>query len=386
MTIPQPQNKRFFFICLPYLTLSDVREIDFGFAKIWNFDTSNQKYITDEQLKAKIDLVLANYKTHEGYRVRGVGLIQVGKNDFREFNKTDQVKANDARLILFISFLSRSNTIKRNVNSSHWMASSDNFEKIHFSIVLDSDYMTEWGGFAVPMGHGGIDIKENKTIRPRYVPTPLFREVDQDLFDALIRLRKQKPKYFRRIISAIELFYESYYNSSQISHNARILLQASAFEVLLGILPGKGRRKVKNFIKNNLNNKTDKKYRYSSERDGAIKEFEVGTKKEIWADRFFTLRNHIAHGLMPKPKEYIFGTWQRHFDIALYFFIACLNIQINEGFGKIILGGDIHWKSWVDDLRVTPIKYVGFEFDSLGIRYFNSLVQKHQKRKFDNLA
>ncbi len=379
----EKENIPHYFICLPYLNLGDVEQIDLGFAKIWNFNLKAGDYITDPALKDQVVLTLNSYRTPNPFSkddktvyspIKGMGIISTEKESEKQLDKIDREKVNDARLILFISFLARNNTVTPNANYGHSMASSENFAPVHFSVVVGSQYITEHAGFAVRSWHGGIDINKNMFIRPRHVPTPRFN-IEADLINALTTLRLRKKKDFRKIISAIEVFYESFYNSPEVSHNARILLQASAFEILLNTKNGKGRKEVKAYLKRVANYPDDKIISFKSERDGKFVT-EKGTVREKWADSFFTLRNHIIHGNLPKDAEYMFGKWQRHFDIALYFFIFCIKRKIEESLKKDIFGDDVSWKTWTDDLQVPPQTYTGFEYDHYGRRGWERIMQK----------
>jgi hypothetical protein len=372
--------QKHYFICLPYLNLpNQIKGFDFSFAKIMNFEFERHTYIFNEAVRKQVELILQNYSTPHG-RIKGIGLILIKDNVHKEFSPEDLQKVDDARLILFISAVSQTNTVTRNVNTGHSMISSENFESVQFSVVPDEEYMSEFMGFVVPIWHGGIKVSENKTIRPRHILAPHNFNFEQELFNNLIKLRTKKPKVFRTLIGAIQVFFESYYNTHQISQNARILLQASAFEILLGAKTGEGRKAMKDFVKKYANYPEDKILSYKSERKKRI-EIEHGTIKELWADRFFTLRNHIIHGLRPKSSEFYFKGWQRHFDIATYFFVFALKRKIEESLRKQIFNDDVVWKSWTDDLMLPPKKFTGFEYDSFGRRAWERLTKRVRKKK-----
>jgi|SRR3989344_3391156 len=375
------------FVCLPYLNLGRTPEVDLGFAKVWNFDVLSEKYIPDQALREHVKNTLGNYRIPYPHMqngqdvyspVHGIGLISTGIPSEQELNEIEKQKVSDARFILFISFLSRRNTITRNVNSGHGMASSENYAPIYFSAVVGSKYSTELSGFVIPSWHGGIEIEKNMLIRAKHVPTPTF-DPEFELLNALTKMRSRHKRAFRRLISAVEVFYESYYNAHEVSHNARILLQTSAFEILLDTRAGEGRRALKAFLKKEATYPEDKQLSFKSERKGRMVS-ESGTIREKWADRFFTLRNHITHGHVPKENEYYFGKWQRHFDIALFFFVFCLKRKIEEAFKKEIFGDDVVWKTWTDDLHLPPQTYTGFEYDHMGQRWWERNMTKLRKQ------
>jgi len=375
---PTPQ----YFTCLPYINLGDIPEVDLGFAKIWNFDLSKEKYIPDQALREHIEIIMKNYKQSYPYGereepylpIKGIGFINIGIPSGHRPSKSENEKINDARLLIFISFLARNNTLTRNANTGHRMATSENYAPLYFSAVVGSKYMTENVGFAVPSWHGGILIDKNTFISPKYIPRPNF-SIDEDLLKSLIELRSKHKRFFRRIVSAVEVFYESYYNAPEVSHNARILLQASAFEILFNTESGKIREKIKLFFRKVADYPEDKRLTFESERGGKIVK-ETGTIREKWADSFFTLRNHIIHGEIPKEREYFFGKWQRHFDIALYFFIFCLKRKIEEGLDKELFGDEVVWKNWIDKLSIPVKRYIGFEYDGFGRRYWERMRPK----------
>lgn len=376
------------FACLPYIHLGDVEEIDLGFAKIWNFDRMAETYLPDQALRLQVKKVLNSYKNSYPFGIkgekkyepiRGIGVISLGHPTEKEISKEDRQAINDARLIVFCSFIANRNTITFNSNIGHSMASSENYAPVYFTAVIGSKYITEMGGFVVASWHAGIDINENMILRERQIPNPSF-DIDTDLFNALVQLRLKKKQVFRRIISAIEVFYESYYNSPEVSHNARILLQASAFEILLDSKTGEGRKEMKAFLKKMATYPEDKQINFTSERINKVVQ-ETGTIKEKWADRFFSLRNHIIHGHVPKENEYYFNKWQRHFDIALYFFIFTLKRKLEEKLNKELFGDDVVWKTWEDDHQVPPKRFVGFEYDRIGRRGWERMLVQHRKNK-----
>lgn len=390
MSQDKPQHHHFY--CLPFLNMGNVPEIDLGFVKIWNFNIKKEEYIKDTPLRDHVEKIIGSYRisyphgkqnTFDDYGKRhGIGIISINSNTAERPDYKELQDIKDARLLVFISFLSRNNTITMDSNTGHGMASSENYTQIYFSTVVGVEYMTEHAGFAVPSWHGGIEIEKNISIQPRYIPTPQLRidGLDTNLLNSLLRMRKTKKKAYRKIMSAIEVFYESYYNSPEVSHNARILLQASSFEILLEKGPDDARKALKDFLRQHADYPEDRKFRYKSERRNK-KVYETETKKVMWADRFFTLRNHITHGLVPKEKEYLFGTWQRHFDISLYFFIFCLKRTIDITLKTEIFDDDIVWKTWEDELQVGPIKYTGFKYDSYGRRAWEKMMKEMKKTK-----
>jgi hypothetical protein len=117
----------------------------------------------------------------------------------------------------------------------------------------------------------------------------------------------------------------------------------------------------------------DAVYKYSSERNGRKPSGRVNTATEfatrnvIWADRFYSLRNHIIHGATPPDAEFEFGfrsrSKQRHIDIALLFFILLVQRRIEKSFRKPMFTNEVVWEAWQDSS--TQTQWEGFVYNSL---------------------
>lgn len=341
-------GKQLFVAYMPYLFMGETDQIDFGYAKVWNFSTKKDYYIKDVKIKKKLDKIFKVYKTHN-YPIQGIGIISIGDTDFRIYDDAEMAKVLEIRHILFLSFLSKNNVHKRNLNTGHFMATSENFDVIYQNFILENDYVSESAGSVVNMLDGGYLLSEIKIQKPAYVLSPRF-SIDAELLKILINLGEIKPYLYNRLLNATELFFESYYNSHHLSKNARILLQASSFEILLNIpeTPQK-RKEFKNAIKKYTVFDKEKTYVNYWRLPKSEKYKEMLTKKEIWADKFYLLRDGIVHGDFPPMASFNFENRQRHSDIATLFFILCLKRIIEEYDKNYSCDYIIKWEKWVDD-------------------------------------
>ena len=122
-------------------------------------------------------------------------------------------------------------------------------------------------------------------------------------------LKRKKRKLYRLILRASEALMNAYTNSEDVSFESRILELSRAFEILFK-LPEKQQRKVfKSSIKKYCEPAGERIRRYLSERPGNIKVPERGSRQVMWADRFYTLRNHIIHGESENEFSAIFRTY-----------------------------------------------------------------------------
>ena len=342
-------NKQHHIIYFPHLTMRDVPEIDFGFMKIWNFKVLKEKYIPDEKLRSKIEKIFSSYQEYFRGQIKDIGIVSIGTMDFRVFTQEEKADVRLARLILFLSFVSKANTIPFNGNTGHQMASSENFNEVYQNFTLEDDHMAESGGYIAPYMHGGFVMGEIKHIKPSFIPSPGKFDIDANLFNSLLELKDKKPKVFERITNATELLFESYYNSHIVSINARVLLQMSALEILLDLSEAGQRKHFKEIIEKETILPEDKRRIHYSERPNGKKAKEALTLKGVWGDLFYTLRNHIIHGLTPKNEEYGFMKKQRHTEIAFLFFILFVKKQVNKSLKKDIFSEEIQWKKWHDN-------------------------------------
>ncbi len=379
---------QYFIAYFPYLNMKDADEVDFGFAKVWNFDKKKDEYIPNPQMKAKIEGLLAVYTSEYKRPVRNIGIISIGTIDFQPFEEKDREVVRLIRLILFICFISHNNTVSQNPNSGHQMATSENFDVIFQSFLLDSDYLSERGGEVVGFLKGGFKASEMNFQTPTYVPSSYRFILDAELFGLLLRMKKEKQLVFKKIINAVEIFLESYFNTHQLSKNARILLQMSAFEILLDLPENKGQREAfKEVIeKYALLPEDTKKYETHWSRKERnpnnpkhIQEFL--SIKGIWAESFYLLRNSIIHGNTPLLKSFAFKNGQPHIHISTLFFVLSIRKQIEKSLKSYKCLYEIKWKTWTDEISdAKPFKRTEFVYEK-SFRYLWSKMVKIRSRK-----
>lgn len=343
-------------IYFPYLALKDKDELDFGDFKIWNFDRKANDYIPDPAIHSYVGKLMASNVTRK-QPIKDIGIFSIGAIDFRELNNEELLLANEARLLMFISYLSKVNISATGVNGGHYIATSENFTFVTQNFQPDSDYIAEQTGFIVRKLVGGYKVNETTFNSPSFLLTPLRFTLDGELIGHLLKLRKKQKRLYKRILQSIDLLFESYFNDPYLSLNARVLLQVGAFEVLLD-LPEEGQRRVfKELISHHTDNAKEIQVSFYSERRNT-KTKEKASRKVKWADKFYTLRNHIIHGNIVPIEDFYFERKQRHIDISLLFFILIIKKLINEKLPKPYYFDSIDWKKTeyaIDD-------QYGFEF------------------------
>lgn len=365
-----------FIAYFPYLSLKDVPEIDFGFAKVWNFDLKKNDYINSPELLAKIEKIInINVELWSG-SVRDIGIISIGDINFRKYNEDENEIIRQIRHILFISFIAKNNTSRINGNSFS-MATAENFDVIYQNFSVDGENFSEQTGEIIRINAGGYNFSNTKFQKPRYIHKPFRFELDQGIFNGILKLRLDKRRVFSRVLNSIQIFMEGYYNTPYLSKSARLLLHTSAFEILLS-LPDSGQRKeFKEKIKKLTAFDEDQEYFYWTKIRGKSKSLK-GTIKEIWADKFYSLRNNIIHGNNPDINEFIFKKFQYHLDISTLFFVLLLKKQIEKSLGVgYECDYEIKWDKWPDEL--IPEKEIqGFVYSMSTRRAFQRMLKKYK--------
>ena len=94
-----------------YLSMGSVTEIDFGFIKIWNYPLAGDTHLPDEKTRIHIKRVFSTYQS-EGRAIEGMGIVAIGGvSDFSDLESEHLKRIKEVRLLLFLSFVARNNTL-----------------------------------------------------------------------------------------------------------------------------------------------------------------------------------------------------------------------------------------------------------------------------------
>lgn len=368
-------------VFFPYLSMNGIDEIDLGYLKVWNFDKKKDNYIQEPTLKTKIEKIFATQVTHHG-NVRGIGVIQFPNNDFQPLSPTESELIQQARATLFLSFVSENNTRIPNANSGHSMATSENFDVIYQNFTLDQDYVAETSGEIIRFSKGGYTLDKIRFQIPSFVPTPSSYHYDQEIFSELAYLRSHKPKIYRKIINATQIFMEGYYNSNHLSNKARILLYMSAFEAIFSIPEAQQRKYFKENIEKISYIHSEKKYINYWDKKSNNKSKEYLSKKGLWAEKFYLLRNAIVHGDHVKLDSFIFEKTQEHIHIALLFFVLAIKKQFEKSHRGFYCNYEIRWEAYKDEISFPEPRTMNlFVFRYSMRRLWNKMIRQRSKTK-----
>ncbi|HEY4321947.1 MAG TPA: hypothetical protein VGM77_12320 [Gemmatimonadales bacterium] len=363
-------NRDYQISYLPYLGMADRDEISDGDLTIWNADRQLANRVSDPAFRGRVRALLnmnVEMATAKGSTsaVLGIGVISIGPTDCRPFSIAEQNRVREAQLMLFAASLSQDARVREGRNAGHWLRASENVAATFQGFRMDRDSVAEEVGQIITRRIMGYQIGEARFVRPSYVPHPMIYRHDELMFEQLRWLRRCDKGLFRRVLRAIGMMMAAHYNANSVDIQSRILSQATAFEVLLDLPEQKQRLAFKTRIEELLNDRrSEPTFRFRSERLGGKREMERRSAKGMWADRFYTLRNHIIHGNVVRRDEYRFRGQQHHHTAAVRVFVAALSQTIDRARiargAKRVFFSSLRWERWEDDNDMPPTNHAGF--------------------------
>lgn len=363
-------------VYFPYLSLSNRDELRFGNLVVWNVDRLLNTRVPDKEMRDRVRALLrmnrtAGREAENPAVIPGMGVVSIGNTDFRPFTRAQIGRIKEVQLRLFLGGLSNNAGLKANANAGHWIYTTENFTFATQNFDLTSPYVSETSGVIVETRIGGLTIEKTRWFRPSHVPHPSPFRTDSTLLDQLEWVKRKNRVLYRRILRAAAVFMESYYNAANVDINARVLLQVMAFEVLLDLPENEQRKHFKEQLGKLCRVRGDRRDRtraFRSERAGGRMVTERGNVKAMWADRFYTLRNHLIHGSKVLPSEYVFKGKQHHLIAGPVVFIGALKALINQArvsagekkaFAEVLL-----WVRWKDRNGDPEENFEGFAIET----------------------
>lgn len=301
---------------------------------IWNFEKRKDYYIQDLELQKHLEKILSAYCS-EDRPIADIGIINIEGNSFIDFSEDQKNLIENIRAILFLSSILKNNIgWETDDNKGLRMRTSENFEYSVFKNLSKND--KDFGistGRIINITHYGFKIGEKKINKGDYINDaqiyPL--ELDGEFIYHINKLEKVSKEIYNRIIRATQVFFQSYYNNPNLSDNAAILLQVMAFEILLNLPPTSPRKAFKEKVSKYLDLPDEFKQEYKYKvMDKPVLEKNRVSKKSIWADKLYYLRDNIVHGHPINDTDYIFEDWISYFELNTTFFCVLIKKIINE--------------------------------------------------------
>lgn len=318
---------------MPWACMRPGDHVSWGRVSLTPWESLAKK-LSDRALRSHIGSLMRMYRSSASSKwggvQRGIGILTVDELPFQPLEGAQAKAVEEFRSVLFLCNLS-AGVHHSGPNAGHSLATAENFSLVYQNFQVGKDSLSETSGTLLTLTNMGYLIGSTRFIKPSFVPTPLRFEYDDTLLRALWRLRRLNARLLRRILRAAATFYESYHNSPAVDVNARILLQASAFEILLDLPEKAQRREFKNRVEALCARPGERRLSYVF-RIWDQKHRESRTIFGIWADRFYQLRNSIVHGDVLRRRDFTFRNSQHHVFAAAHIFVACTQALVNEAF------------------------------------------------------
>lgn len=321
--------KKYQITYFPYIYLNRVDEIKLMNVRIWNYDRRKNAEIKSTKLIKKTDDLIQLNRAYSNKPINNIGILSIiNKDDFAPFTSKDFEKIREFSILLFLISLAE---MPRAMNIDQ--ITSDNFTFVTQNFTLESENSTVSvsAGRIIRISNMGGEILFHK---PHYVNSRTFVELDKSLKKVLPKIKKIDKKLFRRIIRATESIMNSYYNGDNMSDMSRILEIARSFEILFNLPNSQQRKHFKTKIRELFQGEYNKNRKFKSERRTGF-DWEIDIKQVMWADRFYTLRNHIIHGKKIKNRDFKFES-QVHLFLGVWFFLIAVKKIINKSLNKKI--------------------------------------------------
>lgn len=313
------------FNLLPYISLKD--EVRIGNVLLWPFYHHKDQYIKDTSIRTQIEKFLKQYIDNSPERNPLSSLTMVSyksPDNFRALRPIQTKEIRDAIIILCFSTILR--------NRSFGAFSSDDFQLLHQNFTPGDDGIATSSGSLIRTTNGGLKINEVFFATPLYINQGRNIIYNEEILKALERLQQdtKNQEFYRRVITALEWVAYSYTNVENFNYASRIVMMATAFEVLLDGFRDRWEfiKKIKKFTCNSLDEKKMRSVRIVKI-NNAEEEKDISFK-EWWAYEFYNLRNKIVHGREVKNKDFKNRKRAQHFLLAIKFFEECLKKLLGE--------------------------------------------------------
>jgi len=318
MTLP----KYLQFHLLPYLPLKD--DLQFGKVLLWSFYRKRDEYLADELIRKQMQRYVERYVDDpvKCEPVKCVMIASYNSPDYLEPLTREQLEEmeNAVHSLCFCSLLEK---------FPLFSVSSDNFQLLRQNFVPGDQGIAISSGSWIRSKESGMAVDEVLFVKPRYVRLPLQVCFDEKLLTALEESQKDESNttFHRRVMRALEWVGYAYTNVDGFSYFSRIVMMATAFEILLDGFKGRPGfvDKIEGLV---CFQREDTEVRSVVTKKGCHDE--EHTLKGWWASEFYELRSRVVHGNRLADDDANNSKGQKYFSLAVEFFAECLRKILNE--------------------------------------------------------
>ncbi len=343
-TIKKTRFKHLQFTFLPYISIKD--DLKIGEVLLWPFYKKKDEYIKNPLIRSQIEQFLKQYVDNSGKHkpLQNITIASYKSPDnFKPLTKNQLRKVRDAVTILCFSTI---------IKNTSWCAfSSDDFQLVHQNFIPGDDGIAPSSGSFIRRTIGGLKIEEVLFITPFYISQGWGINYDEKILRALEKLQQDKKgkEFYRRVITSLEWVSYAYTNVDNFNYSSRIVMMATAFEILLNGFKNRFEfmKKIKQLTCNSLDD--TKKMRSTREIYYKGKKRKVDFSfKEWWAYEFYNLRSNIVHGKEIKDKDFKNRKGKEYFLLSIKFFVECLKKLLSKH--NYYIGDRISWAGIYEEI------------------------------------
>lgn len=310
------------YLQVSLLPWANQDEIQIGDVIFWPFDPLR---ISDLSIRNYLDKYSKCYVDFRGQIVDSITVASYkNKSSFSQLTTDEYFEIKNTRDILcFLSIASQVRDSVGNDNNSIVPPSAEVFEMVCQNFTPGVEDIAIRAG---NMLSGGWKLNEIKFTKP-LATGGTFRRIEVELLKGFNNLLKLpvKDEFRNRILRSLEWFRMAHYESDEVSTFSKVVMMATAFEILLDFPP------------------TAKSEFFSDRIDEyiATKSFKLDsrpykkTSRTLsiagwWGWDFYKLRNAVVHGSEILPTDLVYRDWVTHPIVADIVFLRLIIHQLME--------------------------------------------------------
>lgn len=334
------KDKKLQFFFLPWAGNGIRESVKIGSITFWPYPDEADRRITDAEIKNKLNEFFKRFVNLKGEPVGKVVMCSYKDEVFHEFkSKEEYYELRNAVNALIFSAIT-SQTVSAVTDSPHGRyfppPNSNVFELASFvlknNFILTSDGLWELSDIAFqnPIPQGGKLWGYNKEIIKCF--DVCFSKGHSSVIEGDLSRLTRSLEWFRLAHTEDNLIsYDTKIFNEEVSYPSKIVMMATAFEILFNL---KNYKKGKKFTKNveNCIRKSTAKTLIEETRTDAEKKDTKRTRAGWWAWDFYQLRNNAVHGDAISPSDLIYKDWITSPIIADLVYLVCVeNLLIKNG-------------------------------------------------------
>lgn len=312
---------------LPWADLKD--EFKIGPIIFWPFSQVEKK-IQNKSIKEHLIKYFKSYVDRKGKPIEKIVVCSYQDIDFRPLSDEEYNRLRSAvDILVFCSIAPQTkNAICAN-NYSMRPPSTEVFQLITQNFQPGNDYIAVKAGSLLS---GGWKIGEVTFPEPWAIGGP-FRTLDKELIQGFDKMFDAEfPDDVReRVFRSLQWFRMSHVESDEVSMLSKVVMMATAFEILLQVpnIPNK-----KKWIADKIERRISNSDFLMEIRKDSKGNNQIYSKVAWWSWDFYELRNSIVHGDHIEAKRLRYSApdkdWLSHLIIADLVFWECVKRELFE--------------------------------------------------------